>query len=95
VVTAREVKKARGGESFSGRLAIFLELAGEGLGSGKQPRGEERAAHGMLSRGLEADVVAPRRPQAPAQGSKTPRWALMNIPCSMGVSLTMPQPSSG
>src|SRR5712664_1059916 len=53
------------GESVLGGLTILLELAGEGFGSGKQPRGEERAAHGMLSGGFEADARGP----APSPGT--------------------------
>src|SRR6267378_1067170 len=44
VVTAPRCEKGARGESVRGRLAIFLESAGEGCGSGKQPRGEERPA---------------------------------------------------
>ena len=53
------MRKGRVGESVLGGLAIFLELFGEGLGSSEKPGGEQRAAHGMLSRGFQAGARSP------------------------------------
>src|SRR6266404_1966721 len=63
-------EKGAWGESVLGGLAIFLELAGEGFGRGKQPRGEERAAQRVLSRGFEAHAGGTAPPPGAGAGFK-------------------------
>ena len=73
MVTACDMKKTCSGESVPGGLAIFLELAGESLGGGEKPGGEESAAHGMLSGGFEANAGGTAPSPSTRAGFKDPR----------------------